>query len=156
MENNSNSWMLMALAFVAVLVVVILAALIAGAPRSDFNRPVDIEDIEGALADSDVEMCAKGEFTWNSTPGFVYGRFYDFSSNCSTSDPNKPGARVWVVEFDSAESRDAALRNFETQRRHTGSGMAWSNGPYVILIDGNKRQEEISILKEAISNTGAS
>jgi hypothetical protein len=155
MENNSNSWILLAVVFISVLVAVLLAALIAGAPRSDFDREVDIADIEEAMASRGLNVCDEGEFAWTSTPGFVFGRFYDLSTNCSTYDPNKPGARVWVVEFESPEARDGALRNFETTRRHIGSGIAWSNGPYIIIVDGNQKVEEISILKEAISSTGA-
>jgi hypothetical protein len=155
MENNSNSWTLLAVIFIAMLVAILLAALIAGAPRSDFNSPVDISDIEAALASRGLHICAQEEFAWTSAPGFVFGKFYDINTNCSTYDPNKPGARVWVVEYESVEARNAALRNFETTRRHIGSGIAWSNGPYVVLADGNQKAEEISILKEAISSTGA-
>jgi len=156
MENNSNSWTLLAVVFIAVLAAVMLAAIIAGAPRSDFNRDVDIKEIETALSSRGLNVCAEGEFAWTSTPGFVFGKYYDISTNCSNYDPNKPGARVWIVEFDSLEARDGALRNFETTRRHIGSGIAWSNGPYLILVDGSQKAEEISILKDAMPITGAS
>jgi hypothetical protein len=59
-----------------------------------------------------------------------------------------------VVEFESDEARDAALRNFETTRRHIGSGIAWSNGPYVILVDGSQKAERL-YSEEAVSSTGA-
>jgi hypothetical protein len=37
MENNSNSWTLLAVVFIAVLLAVLLAALIAGAPPAQIS-----------------------------------------------------------------------------------------------------------------------
>jgi hypothetical protein len=45
------------------------------------------------------------------------------------------------------EARDVALSTFETTRRHIGSGIAWSNGPLVITVDGNQDSEVVSVLR---------
>ncbi len=155
MENNSNNSVLLAVIIVAVLAVIFLVAFVAGGQRSDFNRPADASTIEQALASKGLHTCAKGDINWTNTPGFVSGKYYDISTNCSTYDPNKPGARVFVAKFRSVETRDAALRNFETSRRHIGTGIAWSNGPLIIVVDGNQNTEEISILRDAVASTGA-
>jgi hypothetical protein len=155
MENNSSSPVLIALIFAAVLIAVFVATLAAVSPRSDFNQPADIATIEQAIASSGLQVCAQGNLNWSATPGFVSGKYYDISTDCSIYDPNKPGARLWVAEFSSARARDSALRSFETTRRHIGSGAAWSKGPLVILIDGNQKDEVVIILREAITNSGA-
>jgi hypothetical protein len=127
MENNSNSSVLIALVFAAVLIAVFVAMLAAVGPRSDFNQPADFATIEQALASSGLQVCAQGDLNWSATPGFVSGKYYDISTDCSIYDPNKPGARVLVVEFSNAGARDSALRNFET---HAGTvRAAWSKGP---------------------------
>lgn len=155
MENDSNNSILLAVIVVAVLAVIFLAAIVAGGPRSNFNKPADFTTIEQALASRGLYTCAKGDINWTTTPGFVSGKYYDVSTNCTMYDPNKPGARVFVAKFRSVETRDLALRNFETSRRHMGTGIAWSNGPLIIVVDGNQNTEEISILRDAVASTGA-
>jgi hypothetical protein len=155
MENSSNSSVLIALVFAAVLIAVFVAMLAAIGPRSDFNQPADIATIEKAIESSGLQVCAQEDLNWSATPGFVSGKYYDISTDCSIYDPNKPGARVWVVEFSNAGARDSALRNFETTRRHIGSGTAWSKGPLVILVDGNRKDEVMIVLREAVTGSGA-
>jgi hypothetical protein len=154
MDNNSNDSILMAIAVVAVLGAIILAAMVIGAPRSDFDRPVNIASFEQALESKGLHVCEESDINWTTTPGFVSGRLYDIGTNCSNHDPNRPGARVWVVEFSSVGARDAAIRNFETGRRSIGPGMAWSNGPLAIFVDGNRKSEVASVLKDAVVSIG--
>jgi hypothetical protein len=155
MDNNSNDSILMAIAVVAVLGAIFLAAMVIGAPRSDFDRPMNIASFEQALASKGLHVCEESDINWTTTPGFVSGKLYDVSTNCSSHDPNKPGARVWVAKFKSVEARDAAMRNFETGRRSIGPGMAWSNGPLAIFVDGNRKSEVASVLQEAVASLGA-
>ena len=155
MDNNSNDSILMAIAVVAVLGAIVLAAMVIGAPRSDFDRTVDMASFEQALASKGLHVCEESDINWTTTPGFVSGKLYDVSTNCSSHDPNKPGARVWVAKFKSVEARDAAMRNFETGRRSIGPGMAWSNGPLAIFVDGNRKSEVASVLREAVASMGA-
>jgi hypothetical protein len=117
-------------------------------------RSIEIATIEQALATKSLQICAQTEINWSTTPGFVSGKVYDLNFNCSTFDHNKPGAKVWLVEFSSVEARDYALRNFETSRRHIGPAIAWSKGPLIILVDGNQRQEVINALRETVANIG--
>jgi hypothetical protein len=155
MDNNSNDSILMAIAVVAVLGAIFLAAMVIGAPRSDFDRPVDMASFEQALASKGLHVCEESDINWTTTPGFVSGRLYDIGTNCSSHDPNRPGARVWVAKFESVGARDAAMRNFETARRSIGPGMAWSNGPLAIFVDGNRKSEVASVLQEAVASIGA-
>ena len=127
----------------------------AGSPRSDFGEPADINVIEHALTEKGLKLCAQGDIAWETTPGFISGKFYDLSLNCSDYDPNEPGARIWVLKFGSIEARDAALRNIEIGRRHFGSGMAWTKGPFVIMADGSRKDEVAEVLNEALSNSSA-
>lgn len=155
MAKGSSSYIPMAVVLAAVLVAVSLAVFLIGGPRSGFENPMNISAFEQALQDSGLQTCVQGDVNWTATPGFVYGRFYEISSNCSTFYPNRPEARVWVLEFGSVEARDAAVRNFETSRRHIGPAIAWVKGPVVILVDGSQRTEVVSALREAVASIEA-
>jgi len=155
MEDRPSSYISIAVIIAAALLAIFLAVLLAGNPRSEFEEVADFSVFEKALDDRGLSVCVQREINWTKTPGFVSGRFYDISANCSTFDPNRPEARAWVAEFDSLEARDAALANFETSRRHIGSGLAWSKGPLVILVEGSRKTEVIDALKKAVSGMGA-
>jgi hypothetical protein len=154
MEYNPCDSIRLSLVYSVMLVAVFIAPVVAQGLHSDFNKSVDIATIEQALATKSLQICAQKEINWSATPGFVSGKEYDLDTNCSTFDPNKPGARVWLVEFSSVDARDYALRNFETSRRHIGPAIAWSKGQLIILVDGTQRQEVINALKETVSNLG--
>ena len=153
MGNDSNSWILPVVIVIAVLAAVFLVGLIGGTPRSDFNQHAELAQIEEAISGSGLDVCAQGEFDWPSVPGFVSGKFYEISTNCSAYDANRTGALVLVAKFDSVEARDRAILSFETGRRHIGSTMAWSIGPYAIFVDGNQRPDERALLKEAMAQS---
>ncbi|OPY51550.1 MAG: hypothetical protein A4E48_01496 [Methanosaeta sp. PtaU1.Bin060] len=155
MANGSSSYLSPAIILVAVLVVVFMAVFLAGTNRSEFENPMDISAFEQALHDEGLQTCIQGDVNWMTTPGFVRGLFYDISTNCSTFDPNRPEARVWVLEFSNIEARDAAVRNFETSRRHIGSAIVWVKGSMVILVDGSQRTEVVSALREAMASIEA-
>ena len=149
MANNSNDLIAMGMVIAALLIAIFLAAMTTG-QRSDFNQPISIASIEKMIAEKDLKICAQGDLNWSVNPGFVSGKYFDISTNCSGYDPNKPGARVWVAEYGNLKARDLALRNFENTRRHIGSGSMWSKGPLVILVDGNQKNKVVSALREAL------
>jgi len=48
----------------------------------------------------------------------------------------------------------SALRNFETTRKHIGSGIAWSDGPFIVIVDGNQNSSVIAERREVVASTG--
>jgi hypothetical protein len=154
MKTNHIGLIRLALVYCIILTISFLIPADAQRPYSDFNLSGDIASVEQAIAAKGVKICAKEELNWPTTPGFVLGKVYDLNMNCSNFNPNYPGARVWLVKFSDVESRDAALRNFETARRHIGLGMAWSKGPLIMLVDGNQKPELIIALREVTSRLG--
>ena len=154
MKTDPNVLIWSALVYCTILTILFLTPVVAQRPYSNFSLSADIASVEQAIAAKGLNVCAKEELNWSITPGFVSGKVYDLNTNCSTFDPNKPGARMWLVEFSSVEARDYALRNFETSRRHIGPAIAWSRGPLIILVDGNQKQEAINALRETVANIG--
>jgi len=140
--------------YIIMLLAVLVVPLIAQGFNSDLNQSREMALFEQALANKGLEVCSQQEINWSMTPGFVSGKIYYLDLNCSSFDPNKPGARVWAVEFRTIGSRNYALRNFETLRKHIGSAIAWSKGSLVILVEGNQKQEVISALREALASVG--
>lgn len=128
----------------------------AGCARSEFSKPAALEAYKEALAAKGLTVCAERDLDWKTVPGFVSGKQYDVEIDCVAFDANKPGARVTVVQFADNDAREAALRNFETvYRRHIGSGVSYTNGPLVILIDGNQKDVVIALVRQALAETGA-
>jgi hypothetical protein len=134
------------------LIVGVLTALLAGCARSDFNAQADLPIITQALEAAGLQICAQDDLNWNVTPGFVEGKHYDVATDCAAYDANKPGARIHIARFDSADARDAALRNFETTyRRHPGGGIGRAVGPWLILVDGNQSVAAVTRLRAALA-----
>jgi hypothetical protein len=130
--------------------------LLGGCAQSAFDTVSDPATVERALASAGVEVCDEGDLAWGEVPGFVSGRSYVLDTDCSTADPNKPGAIVTVARFDSVGARDAAQARFLTQyRRGASSGAARTLGPLLITIDGNQRETTIERVKEALETVGA-
>jgi len=159
MDDRSSNSVMIVLIFAAVMMAFGIIAfgmiVFAGVNiYSDFNQPADIASIQQAVTNSGLQVCYQGNVNWSVTPGFISGKYYDISTNCSNHNPNKPGARAWIVRFSDVAARDSALRNFETTRRHIGSGIAWSNGPFIVIVDGNQNSSVIASLREAVASTG--
>jgi hypothetical protein len=155
MDDSSNSSVGIVLIFAAVMIVFGLILFVGVVGLSDFNQPTDIASIQEAIESSGLHICAHGNINWSTTPGFVAGKYYDVSTDCSNYDPNKPGARVFVVKFESAAARDSALRNFQTTRRHIGSAVAFSKGPLIIVADGPQDDKVMVLLNDALRRAGA-
>jgi len=155
MGDSYNSSVGIVLIFGAAMIVFGLILFMGVVGWSDFNQPADIASIQEAIESSGLHICAQGNINWSTTPGFVTGKYYDVSTDCSNYDPNKPGARVFMVKFDNAAARDSALRNFETARRHIGSAVAFSKGPLIIVADGPQDDKVMVLLKNALKEAGA-
>ncbi len=154
MKNKTFELNRLALVYFAILMAIFIVPVVAQDPYSEFNQSVDIKSIEQALGNESLDICAQKEINWSVAPGFVSGKIYELDINCSTFDPNKSGAKVWLIKFSNVEARDYALRNFETSRRHIGLGIAWSKGPLIILVDGNQKQEVINVIRKAVASIG--
>ena len=71
----------------------------AGNPWSEFDKPADLVTIEQAMAARGLHACAQGEVKLDGYTGFVSGRFYDISFNCSTYNPKLAQGAHRVIEF---------------------------------------------------------
>lgn len=130
--------------------------ILAGCTRSDFASPADLSAIEQALDKAGLQVCAAADLTWDATPGFVSGKHYTLQLDCTTADPNRPGASFAAARFDSLADRDAAQRSFETShRRPIGLGNAWTLGPYLLTVDGSQQPGAIERLQQALQSLGA-
>lgn len=130
--------------------------LLAGCTRTDFSQPASLEQVAQAITDHGLAICAQEDVTWSAVPGFVAGKRVDIDFDCTSYDPNRPGARVTLLQFADVATREAALRNFESvYRRHIGAGISYSNGPIIVVVDGNQKAPVIAALHEAMANIGA-
>lgn len=135
--------------------ILLAALLLIACVRSEFTRSVDLAMIENAVETAGLQRCVVEDLTWDITPGFVAGKFYELDLDCATHDPNRPGARVWAAQFDSVEARDAATLSFETGRRHLGNGIAWTHGPFLVVLEGPQRTEVRARLMQVTAGIAA-
>jgi hypothetical protein len=135
---------------------IILTGLLAACATSDFNKTASVSAVEQAFAAQGLQVCTSQDVSWPGDSSLVSGKYYEIGTNCAQSDPNKPGARAWVLEFDSPAARNAALRRFMTEgRRSLGTAFAWTNGPLVIAVEGGQSPEVVAAIKQAAINSGA-
>ena len=134
----------------------ILAGLLTACATSKFEQPVNIGHIEEALAKEGLKVCASQDITEHQGLEIKGGKLYDLDTDCAQYDPNQPGARVWVIEFNREAARQAALRRFTTEsRRSLGLGFAWTHGPFIIAIDGPQSGEVVAAIRQAVMRLGA-
>ena len=137
------------------ILIVLLALMLAGCARSDFNQNMALEGFQEAMGARGLRPCAQDDLKWTAVPGFVEGKRYDVDQNCGAYDPNFPAARVYLAKFNSVEARDAALRNFETiNQRRIGAGFARAVGPLIIVVDGNQKPLATTIVREVLNDLG--
>ena len=130
--------------------------LLEGCTRTEFATPGDLSAIEQALDKAGLHVCGAADLAWEATPGFVSGKHYTLELDCAKADPNLPGASFTAARFGSIADRDAAQRSFETShRRHIGLGNAWTLGPYLLTVDGNRQQGTVERLQQAMQSLGA-
>jgi hypothetical protein len=128
-----------------------LLVIVAGCGQSNFTQQVDAASIEQALATAGLQVCNRGDVAWNTTPGFVQGKYYVLNTDCTANNQLNPNTTVVVAQFNSAESRDAAQQRFETQYlRHPSAGVVWALGPYIINVDGNLKDLTTQKVKQAL------
>jgi hypothetical protein len=138
--------------FSMLLMTMVILFTLVGCARSDFNQTAALRDIQQALGTRGLQPCAENDLKWTAVPGFVEGKQYDVDTSCTTYDPNFPGARVSIARFDSVEARDGALRNYQTiGRRNLGAGFARAVGPWIIVVDGN-RKAAAALIGEALND----
>jgi hypothetical protein len=139
-----------AIAIGALLIVVaLLPTVIGGRGRASFTTPASVDTVREAINSGALQICAEQPLDWSATPGFVQGDYLQISRDCAS---NQAGARVWIAQFDSAEARDAALLNAEAAyRRPIGTGVTWSAGPVVIVVDGDQDPSTIAALRAALA-----
>jgi hypothetical protein len=137
------------------ILMIVLTGLLAACAMSDFNAQINAGVIEQALTTKGLQICSKKDITGATAIGISSGTAYDLDTNCSQYDANKPGARVWVMQFANAKVRNAAFRRFMTEnRRSLGAAYAWTAGPFVIAVDGNRTPEVNAAVKEAVLSVG--
>ncbi|MBN1431508.1 MAG: hypothetical protein JW931_01910 [Methanomicrobiaceae archaeon] len=102
---------------------------------SDPYRIVAGDPIEAAAEKAGLAVCSETENTWN-IPGAAGGRVYIISDNC---DEPSETVRIETQAFDSADSRDAAIKAFHTNIiGKTGThGNMIVFGQYLIFTDSS-------------------
>ncbi|MBN2735213.1 MAG: hypothetical protein JXQ82_10235 [Methanomicrobiaceae archaeon] len=98
-------------------------------------RIIEGEPVKDAAIAAGLSVCSVSD-TLSDLPGAAGGKTYVISDNCA--DPTET-IRVETQAFDSEESRDAAIKiyNSKTIGKLKGSGNLIVAGQYLVYINGN-------------------
>ena len=118
-----------------------------------FNRAVSIEAVQSLIAQRGLQVCSEKFLDFDQTPGFVRGKVVAVSSSCAT-DVNQ--MKVGLLQFDSVESRNAALQRANSVHRSgSGPNAVYGFGPYVITIQGSRGIVDQLLLGKILNEAGA-
>ena len=100
---------------------------------SEPHRIIEGEPIAKAVKEAGLSICSETDTTWN-IPGNTGGKVYTISDNCE--NPSNT-VRVESYSFDSAASRDAAIKAYHSNK--IGKARPHGNmivlGQYLIFVD---------------------
>jgi hypothetical protein len=141
-------------AVIVVIMIILLPfgwILLSHEPPGPFTKETSIENIKDAMIRAGVVLCSEKENTWD-VPGALGGKTYTISTDCKAVDQS-PDIIIHVQKFSSEETRDAAIRGFNSQTRGKPNGVILTHGPYVILLQGPLHGDVASKIKEQLSST---
>jgi hypothetical protein len=111
-------------------------AIFAWGNSPKYDSSVSAETIQKLLSSRGLETCSEKILGLDKTPGFVRGKAVTTSTNCGL-DENP--LQLTLLEFDSEEARNAAQqRAAGAHRNGYGPHFAYSYGPYVVTVQGNR------------------
>jgi hypothetical protein len=141
---------------IIVFLATILIIVLTGCATTDFKQATSTSDIEASLSKAGLNICEQASVPTVEGLGLVKGQFYQLNTDCAQFDANRPGAKVWALEFDSLAARNAGLRRLTSEwRRGLGHAYVWTAGPYLILVDGPRLSHVEANLKQAMLALGA-
>jgi hypothetical protein len=137
----------------ALLAGVLAAAIVAGCgSRDSFDQEASFADIEDATTNGGLEICETVDDADNEAANqAIASRDYVVAFDCD-GDNNVPLA---IDEFDSADERDAAARNFESQVRPRGYGAVWTYDQFTIFTSGERDDAVEEQLTDILDDLGA-
>jgi hypothetical protein len=134
--------------------VLLVAAVSAGACGGGEEGPLaSPADVESALRGEDLELCAESGL-WAPKEA-VAGAAFTVALACGEEDDQ---AVVEIVEWPDEAARDAALRRFEAQSRPSSRnhGTTWALGRLTVHVEGERDDEVVERVADAMDRLGAS
>ncbi|MET0628555.1 MAG: hypothetical protein ABW033_08870 [Acidimicrobiia bacterium] len=135
-----------------VLVLAIAALLLVGCVgRASFDDDVTFSDVEQVLTHGTLDVCEQSRHPDGLANQATATRTYEIALDCSTDD----SVRLVVDEFDDAEARDGAARQFEGLLRPRGDGTVWTWGPFTLFANGGRDDAVMDRITDALDEAGA-
>jgi len=132
--NEKKEIVLVALIFVIAIIILPISAVIL-THGTDPYRIVEGRPVADAAEQAGLVVCSETDTTWD-IPGNTGGKVYTISDNCE--NPSET-VRIEVYSFESADSRDAAIKAYHTNT--IGKARPHGNmivlGQYLIFIESS-------------------
>jgi hypothetical protein len=100
-----------------------------------FSDTASVEKIKDEMKKAGITVCNETEAKW-SLPGALGGITYVISPDCNDQNQS-PDVIVHTQKFESEETRNAAIRSFNSQAHGKPNGVILTNGQYLILVQGH-------------------
>ncbi|MGD9572642.1 MAG: hypothetical protein AB7V62_12185 [Thermoleophilia bacterium] len=136
---------------IAAMLLAAVALALGGCDTDDFDAPADFADLEAVFADAGLVVCS-AEDTEARAPGATEERVYEVEPEaCEGAEDS---TQVVVTAYEDAADRDAAVARYHSQPRP--QGVLWTYGPLTVRVTGDRDEEVVDVLTEALDAVGAS
>jgi len=124
---------------------------------ADF-QDASFDEVEAALVDEGLQICEQVDLELTEREGALEGRQLVLADE-SCPDSERTVDVLSIVEFETGDDRDAALRDIQGARGRVEGfgalGVAWTFGPFVISLTGERDPSVVDQLTDAMDNLGA-
>lgn len=111
---------------------------------------------KNAIAAKGINFCSEQDLKLNNVQGFVSGKTFQFATDCQYVDATRPGGKITIATFADNAARQAAQNNLEAALgRPIGTSVPYSNGPVLLVLDGNTTDPVVIAITQAIEASGA-
>ncbi len=127
------------------------------------KSPADFQDasfdeVEQALLDEGIQVCEQVDLELTEREGVLESRELVLADESCRDDERRVDI-LSIVEFETEDDRDGALRDFQGARGRIegfgAHGVAWTFGPFVIFLTGERNDALVDQVTDAMEDLGA-
>jgi len=145
---------------IVVLAVALVALALGGCGRSPFDAKTadgatpTFDTVERVLLDAGLEVREAAPVDWTGVAGLESGTLFEVSPTGRETD-DTTATTVLVASFATRDDRDAAINHEEWRPFEHPTAAVWTWGPLVILVEGERDDEVVARIDEALRAAGA-
>ena len=136
----------------------VLALLAVACQGTAEFQEASFDEVEQALLDEGIQICEQVDLELTEREGVLESRELALADESCRDDERRVDV-LSIVEFETEDDRDGALRDFQGARGRIegfgAQGVAWTFGPFVIFLTGERNAPLVDRVTDAMENLGA-